>query len=56
MCCDGWDNYKEYEDKDVKQCPACGEDVDDEGYALSGCHYSPEVCGTCHSSPCDDSC
>lgn len=37
----------------VGPCPDCGTEVDDEGYAADTCSYSPQVCGTCLSSPFD---
>ncbi len=39
-----------------KQCPDCGEDVDDDGTAMIGCYYSPVECKTCGNAPCDESC
>ncbi len=52
MCCDGWS-----EDCKVELfCPDCGEPVDEEGNALSGCNYSPTTCETCGAAPCDGSC
>ena len=56
-CCDGWNNYpKNYKDEDIAKCPDCGYDVDEDGYAMSGCHYSPVICKTCGDAPCDLSC
>jgi len=37
-------------------CPDCGAIVDADGVAVAGCGYSPEMCKTCHWSPCDWSC
>jgi len=54
MCCDGWDNT-EYA-KEIKECPECGAEVDEDGDALTGCHYSPIGCETCGDAPCDQSC
>jgi len=54
MCCDGWDNTKYA--KEVLVCPDCGAETDEDGEALTGCHYSPTLCETCGDSPCDDSC
>jgi len=48
-CCDGW-----YEEPNGV-CPDCGEDTTD-GDASVGCNYSPVVCDTCGSAPCDQSC
>jgi hypothetical protein len=51
-CCDGWDNG----DEGINgKCPACGDDTID-GQAVYGCNYSPVLCETCGSAPCDDSC
>ena len=56
-CCDGWNLWGDYpKDYVCKQCPDRGEDVDDDGNAMTGCHYSPVVCKTCGSAPCDGSC
>jgi hypothetical protein len=58
-CCDGWYNYpKNYRENNIEiaSCPECGEDVDEDGDAMSGCYYSPVVCKTCGSAPCDLSC
>jgi hypothetical protein len=52
MCSDGW-HYAESEING--ECPDCGTPTVD-GYAVSGCHYSPTHCKTCHDSPCDGSC
>lgn len=38
------------------RCPDCDQEVDSEGLALGGCHYSPESCETCHYRGCDGSC
>lgn len=52
MCCDGWS----HDDREVDgECPDCGEDTV-EGTAQHGCNYSPVVCDTCGSAPCDLSC
>jgi hypothetical protein len=57
MCADGWYNYpKNYKAEDIAKCPDCGEDVDSDGDAMSGCHWSPVDCKTCGSAPCDGSC
>ena len=51
-CCGGGD----YDDKDVNGvCLDCGCDTID-GEAAEICSYSPEVCATCGSRPCDQSC
>ena len=50
MCCDGWEYTP------VAQCPECGAPVDEDGYAASGCNYSPVTCEACGDAPCDDSC
>jgi hypothetical protein len=56
-CCDGWNLWKDYpNDYKCKQCPDCGEDVDDDGTAMRGCYYSPVEFKTCGSAPCDESC
>ncbi|NCQ52060.1 hypothetical protein GW796_09235 [archaeon] len=51
-CCDPWDDRNNA----IGLCPDCGEPVDNEGNAVVGCHYSPEVCSTCGSCPCDMYC
>ena len=57
MCCDGWDYYSEnYKAEDIAKCLDCGGDVNSDGYAMSGCNYSPVLCETCGSAPCDQSC
>ena len=57
MCCDGWNNYpKNYRNEDIAECPDCGEDVDADGAAMSGCNWSTVLCDTCGSAPCDLSC
>lgn len=57
MCCDGWDYYSEnYKAEDIAKCLDCGGDVNSDGYAMSGCNYSPVLCETCGSAPCDGSC
>lgn len=39
------------------RCEECGGAVDSQGVSLEeSCAYSPEVCRTCHWSPCDGSC
>ena len=53
-CADGWDNRKWA--KEVKECPDCGEDVDEDGDAVEGCNHSPVECATCGAAPCNDSC
>ena len=53
MCCDSWELYEG--DGVVGECPDCGEETID-GSARYGCHYSPVVCETCGSAPCDLSC
>lgn len=50
MCCDDWDLGTPN-----GECPDCGEDTVD-GEAAYGCGYSPVVCDTCESAPCDGSC
>jgi hypothetical protein len=56
-CCDGWNNYpKDLGESKIRSCPDCGEDVDDDGYAMSGCNYSSVLCETCGDAPCDQSC
>lgn len=54
MCADGWDNRKHV--KEIKECPDCGADVDEDGDAVEGCNWSPVTCKTCGDSPCDLSC
>ena len=54
MCCEGWDYRKSC--KVIKECPDCGEDVDEDGDALEGCNYSPVDCVTCGAAYCDQSC
>lgn len=54
MCADGWDTNAPK--GKLLVCPSCGEDVDEDGIALTGCHYSPVDCDTCGSAPCDESC
>lgn len=57
MCCEGWNFYpKNYRDEDIAKCPDCGEDVDADGDAMVGCDWSPVLCKTCGSAPCDGSC
>jgi hypothetical protein len=57
MCCEGWYNYpKNYKESDIAKCPDCGGDVDSDGYAMSGCAWSPVSCETCGDAPCDGSC
>jgi len=51
MCCDGW-NYGE----PAGECPTCGEPVDADGDAVTGCRYSHIDCTVCGSAPCDGSC
>jgi len=51
MCCDAWDNGQS-----IGECPACGEPIDEDGDAVTGCNYSPVDCKVCGSAPCDDSC
>lgn len=52
MCCSSYTS----EDSEINgECPDCGEPTVD-GVAASGCNYSPIVCKTCNSSPCDLSC
>jgi hypothetical protein len=53
-CCDGWNLWEDYpKDYKCKQCPDCGEDVDDDGTAMIGFwfKYSPVECKTCGSAP-----
>lgn len=52
MCCEGW--YTPEVEINA-ECPDCGEPTVD-GEAPNGCHYSPVVCETCGSRPCDGSC
>lgn len=54
MCCEGWDLGKDGETPDGER-PDCGEPTVD-GQAVRGCCWSPVVCETCGSSPCDGSC
>lgn len=54
MCCDGWNHTKQA--KEIKECPDCGGEVDQDGDALVGCFWSPYECRTCGSRPCDGSC
>lgn len=56
MCADGWDYLYDGYSGEIKECPKCGEDTDDEGVALKGCKYSPILCVECGSAPCDGSC
>lgn len=57
MCADGWYNREENIPEDQRMyCPECGEEVDSDGDAVQGCHYSPCECDTCGSRPCDGSC
>jgi hypothetical protein len=51
MCCDAWNNGQP-----IGECPACGEPIDEDGDAVTGCNYSPVECKVCGSAPCDDSC
>jgi len=51
MCADGWFNGEP-----TGECPECGEPVDEDGDAVSGCSYSPITCDTCGARPCDGSC
>jgi len=53
MCCDQFDNGPAVEGK---ECPECGEPVNEDGEAPYGCNYSPTACQTCGSRPCDGSC
>lgn len=44
-------------DETVSVCPACGRDVDKDGYSTEAiCSYSTVVCETCGAAPCDLSC
>ncbi len=53
MCSDGYQPEEEV----AGECEECGCDVDLLGYSVEHqCHWSPEVCKTCHDSPCDQSC
>lgn len=54
MCADGW-NHRDTA-KEIKECPACGGEVDEDGDAIEGCNYSPVDCTVCGSAPCDQSC
>jgi hypothetical protein len=57
MCSDGWNHYpKNYKPEDIVKCPDCNEDVDEDGFAMCGCNWSPVDCKTCGSAPCDLSC
>jgi hypothetical protein len=53
MCCAAmeWDA----DEKPNGECPDCGAETVD-GEAFEQCHYSSEICKTCHSAPCDLSC
>jgi hypothetical protein len=53
MCCAPieW----EPDEKPNGECPDCGVKTVD-GEAYDQCAYSPEVCKTCHSAPCDWAC
>jgi len=55
MCCS---NRYTYGDNPKKHgvCPECGSDVDEDGYALEVCDYSPVDCKKCGCAPCDQSC
>lgn len=52
-CFGGSDDFNLNEINGV--CPDCGGDTVD-GNAYDYCSYSPEVCETCGSRPCDESC
>ena len=52
MCCEGWD----FREDTVGVCPNCGDDVDIDGDAVTGCDWSPTECELCGSRPCDGSC
>ena len=51
MCCDDWDYGPA-----VSNCPDCGEPVNEDGEAVTGCKWSPTDCETCGSRPCDGLC
>ena len=51
-CCEGWSSAPDEIDG---ECPDCGESTV-EGLAAEGCDWSPVVCETCGSRPCDESC
>ena len=52
MCCSN--TY--YEVTEINgTCPTCGVDTVD-GRAFDICDYSPVLCETCGSAPCDGSC
>ena len=53
-CCDYW-NLTEYGDEVNGICPDCGRATVD-GQCVYGCNYSPVMCETCGSAPCDYSC
>lgn len=50
MCSEPYDNGEPN-----GECPECGEPTVD-GESAYGCFYSPVVCKTCGSKPCDESC
>lgn len=53
MCADGHDACPE---DTVGECPACGGEVDSDGYSTeASCNYSPG-CNVCGWAPCDGSC
>ena len=51
MCADGWKNGADV----AGQCAHCNGDVDCDGNAVSGCHWS-QICDVCGGAPCDLSC
>jgi hypothetical protein len=52
-CCAAmeWDD----DEKPNGKCPDCGAETVN-GEAYEQCSYSPCLCDTCHSAPCDWSC
>jgi hypothetical protein len=50
MCCDEWNTGEPN-----GECSDCGEPTVD-GHAAKGCNYSPVICESCGSAPCDQSC
>jgi len=37
-------------------CPNCGEEVDSDGEAVTGCYHSKETCSLCGAAPCEGDC
>lgn len=61
MCSDGWEF--DTKDEEVEECPDCGTDCivnrtkhGTDYSAIAGCNWSPCICETCGSRPCDQSC